>query len=57
MTYRILTLDTESGAYTPQAGLPERVAGWGGLRWALRRLQAMGYWTGRGNHYVRVEAI
>ena len=57
MTYRITTLAPGTGRYTPQIGIPEYVAGFAGLRRALRWLRGMGYEARRGDYAVKVERV
>jgi len=57
MTYRITTLAPGTGRYTPQIGIPEYVAGFAGLRRALRGLRELGYEARRGDCAVKIERI
>ena len=56
-TYRITTLDLNTGDYTPQVGCPFVVTGFRGLLFAARRLRALGFESDRRDHNVQVETI
>jgi hypothetical protein len=55
--YEVLTLDPETGVYTPQSGVPRGPYTLFGLRVALRQLMTMGYSARRSDQYVLVRRV
>jgi len=56
-TYRITTREPGTDWYSPQIGIPEFVAGFAGLRRALRKLERLAYDRKASRYAVKVERV